>query len=181
MEKIIVAFESEKTALRVKELLEGGGAAACLVCRTADQVRRAINKLPVPAVVCGYKLGDQTAELFFEDLPPSCAMLVLAHQDRLDLLGNDDIFRLPSPVSRGDLLAAVRLLLQVGHGPPWHNRGAGPLLFAEKKYGQQDKIGPDRPAGAGQQNDGIEAETRWSHGDGRETDRRRFYGKRRDA
>ena len=55
MEKIIVAFESEKTALRVKELLEGGGAAACLVCRTADQVRRAINKLPVPAVVCGYK------------------------------------------------------------------------------------------------------------------------------
>ena len=45
MEKIIVAFESEKTALRVKELLEGGGAAACLVCRTADQVRRAINKL----------------------------------------------------------------------------------------------------------------------------------------
>ena len=107
MEKIIVAFESEKTALRVKELLEGGGAAACLVCRTADQVRRAINKLPVPAVVCGYKLGDQTAELFFEDLPPSCAMLVLAHQDRLDLLGNDDIFRLPSPVSRGDLLAAA--------------------------------------------------------------------------
>ena len=114
MEKIIVAFESEKTALRVKELLEGGGAAACLVCRTADQVRRAINKLPVPA------------ELFFEDLPPSCAMLVLAHQDRLDLLGNDDIFRLPSPVSRGDLLAAVRLLLQVGrrlerYGRPCHS------------------------------------------------------------
>ena len=26
MEQIIVAFESEKTALRVKELLEGGGA-----------------------------------------------------------------------------------------------------------------------------------------------------------
>ena len=55
-----------------------------------------------------------------------CAMLVLAHQDRLDLLGNDDIFRLPSPVSRGDLLAAVRLLLQVGrrlerYGRPCHS------------------------------------------------------------
>ena len=65
-------------------------------------------------VVCGYKLGDQTAELLFDDLPPACAMLVLAPQDRLDLLENGDIFRLPSPVTRGDLLASVRLLLQVG-------------------------------------------------------------------
>ena len=48
MEKIIVAFESEKTALRVKELLEGGGAAACLVCRTADQVRRRRRASPCP-------------------------------------------------------------------------------------------------------------------------------------
>lgn len=114
MEKIIVAFESEKTALRVKELLEGGGAAACLVCRTADQVRRAINKLPVPAVVCGYKLGDQTAELLFDDLSLSCAMLVLASQNLLELMQNDDIFRLPTPVSRGDLAASVRMLLQIG-------------------------------------------------------------------
>ena len=114
MEKIIVAFENEKTALRVRELLEGGGAASCLVCRTADQVRRSIRKLPAPVVVCGYKLGDQTAELLFDDLPPACAMLVLAPQDRLDLLENGDIFRLPSPVTRGDLLASVRLLLQVG-------------------------------------------------------------------
>lgn len=126
METVIVAFENSKTAWRVKEILEGGGVASCVVCRSADQVRRTLHKLHVPAVVCGYKLGDQTAELFFEDLPPSCAMLVLAHQDRLDLLGNDDIFRLPSPVSRGDLLAAVRLLLQVGrrlerYGRPCHS------------------------------------------------------------
>ena len=70
MEKIIVAFESEKTALRVKELLEGGGAAACLVCRTADQVRRAINKLPVPAVVCGYKLGIRRRSCSLKTCPP---------------------------------------------------------------------------------------------------------------
>ena len=114
MEKIIVAFENDRTARRIAELLEGGGAAACLVCRTADQVRRSICKLPVPAVVCGYKLGDQTAELLFDDLPPTCAMLVVASQDRLDLIENSDIFCLPSPVARGDLLASVRLLLQVG-------------------------------------------------------------------
>ena len=63
METVIVAFEHDRTAQRVKEILEADGAVACLVCRTADQVRRSICKLPVPAVVCGYKLEDQTAEL----------------------------------------------------------------------------------------------------------------------
>ncbi len=41
METVIVAFENNKNALRVKEILEEDGAADCLVCRTADQVRRA--------------------------------------------------------------------------------------------------------------------------------------------
>ena len=68
----------------------------------------------MPAVVCGYKLGDQTAELLFDDLSLSCAMLVLASQNLLELMQNDDIFRLPTPVSRGDLAASVRMLLQIG-------------------------------------------------------------------
>ena len=114
METVIVAFENSKTAWRVKEILEGGGVASCVVCRSADQVRRTLHKLHVPAVVCGYKLGDQTAELLFDDLPLSCAMLVLASQNLLELMQNDDIFRLPTPVSRGDLVASVRMLLQIG-------------------------------------------------------------------
>ena len=114
METVIVAFENSKTAWRVKEILEGGGVASCVVCRSADQVRRTLHKLHVPAVVCGYKLGDQTAELLFDDLPLSCAMLVLASQNLLELMQNDDIFRLPTPVSRGDLAASVRMLLQIG-------------------------------------------------------------------
>ena len=101
MEKIIVAFENERTAQRVKELLEACGAASCLVCRTADQVRRTIHKLRIPAVVCGWKLGDQTAEMLFDDLPASCAMLVLAPKNRLELMGNDDIFRLCAPAPEG--------------------------------------------------------------------------------
>ena len=115
MEQMILAFEQEKNNQRVKEILETSGTAACLLSGSADQVRQTVNRRRITAVVCGYKLGDQGAELLFEDLPPACAMLVVAPQDRLDLLGDDDIFRLPAPVSRGDLLASVRLLLQVGH------------------------------------------------------------------
>ena len=115
MEQVILAFENSKSCLRVKEILETAGAAGCIVCKSADQVRRTVHKLHIPAVICGYKLADQTAETLFSDLPISCAMLVLAPQNMLDLIQDDDIFRLPAPVSKGDLVASVRMLLQMGH------------------------------------------------------------------
>ena len=115
MEQVILAFENSKSCLRIKEILENSGTAACVVCKSADQVRRTVNKLHIPAVICGYKLADETAETLFSDLPLSCAMLVLAPQNMLDLIQDDDIFRLPAPVSKRDLTASVRMLLQMGH------------------------------------------------------------------
>ena len=113
MDQVIVAFENQKNLWRVKELLEASGAFSCIVCKSADQVRRTVRKLHITAVVCGYKLSDQSAETLFEDLPLSCAMLVLASQDLLGLIQNDDIFRLATPVSKGDLVASVRMLTQI--------------------------------------------------------------------
>ena len=51
MEQVIVAFENETSCKRIRDLLEG--AASCIVCRTAGQVRRAAGMCPL--VVCGYK------------------------------------------------------------------------------------------------------------------------------
>lgn len=115
MEQVILALEHEKSCCRVKEILERSGTASCLVCRSADQVRRAARKLRVTTVICGYKLGDQSAEALFEDLPLSCSMLVLAPQARLDLMRNRDIFQLPAPVSKSELTASVRMLLCMGN------------------------------------------------------------------
>lgn len=114
MEKVIVAFESDKSCQRIKEILETSGTAACIVCKSADQVKRSASKLHITTIVCGYKFSDESAETLFEDLPPSCAMLIVAVQNLLDLCQNDDIFKLASPVSKGDLIASVRMLLQVG-------------------------------------------------------------------
>ena len=113
MEKVIVAFESEKNCTRIKEILESSNTALCTVCRTAAEVRRAVGKQRVAAVVCGYKFSDGSAEGLFDDLPISCAMLLVAVQNILDLVGSEDIFKLPAPVSRGDLVMCVRMLLQV--------------------------------------------------------------------
>ena len=49
------------------------------------------------------------------DLPDSCILLVIATQAQLQFCDNEDIFRLPAPVSRSDLMASVRLALQMEH------------------------------------------------------------------
>ena len=114
MDQVLVAFESEKTCRRIREILECSGTASCLVCRSGDQVRRLVNKRHIAAVVCGFKLADETAADVLEDLPPFCAMLVLAPQDQLDLLRRDRLLPLPAPTSRGALLEGVERLLQMG-------------------------------------------------------------------
>ena len=112
---MILAFEGEKSCTRIREIIENSGLATCLVCRSAAEVKRLVHKLHITTVVCGYKLSDESAEDLFGDLPSSCSMLVVAIQSMLDMLGNDDIFRVMAPVSRNDLLASVRMLLQMGH------------------------------------------------------------------
>ena len=138
MEKIIVAFESEAACRRVREILESSGTAACVVCRSGDQIRRAVNRLGIPAVVCGYKLSDETAQEVFADLPPFCAMLLVAAQGLLELCQNDDIFKLAAPVSKGDLIASVRMLLQMGRRlerfvRPARSRGEQALITRAKQ------------------------------------------------
>lgn len=114
MDQIILAFEREQNNQRVKELLERSGTADCLLCTSADQVRRTVHKRRITAVLCGCKLGEQSAQLLAEELPIFCSVLVLAPQDRLELLADGDICPLPMPVSRRDLIQTVRMLLRIG-------------------------------------------------------------------
>lgn len=114
MEQVIVAFESEKTCRRICDILESSGTASCLICRSGDQIRRYANNQRIAVVICGYKLADETAEDVLHDLPSVCAMLLLATQSRLDMVHSDNLFTLPAPVSRSELIASVRMLLQLG-------------------------------------------------------------------
>lgn len=114
MDTVILAFEGEKTTVRIRDILESSGTAACLICHSGAEVKRLANKQHIPVVVCGYKLRDETAESLSEDLPLSCSVLVLAVQNLLDLIESENVFKLAAPVSRGDLLSSVRMLTQVG-------------------------------------------------------------------
>lgn len=114
LDQVIVAFESEKTCRRLKEILESSGTASCLICRSGDQVRRWVNKRHITVVICGYKLAEESAVDVLSDLPAFCSMLLLARQDLLDLVRGDKLFPLPAPVSRGVLIETVGRLLRAG-------------------------------------------------------------------
>ena len=115
MEKVIVAFESEKSCVRISELLEASGTASCLVCRSGAEVKRLVGKQRIFTIVCGFKLSDGVSQSLYEDLPDTCSMLMVAPQNQLELCENEDIFKLAAPVSKGDLLSSVRMLLRFGH------------------------------------------------------------------
>lgn len=115
LEKIIVAFEKEKNALHIKDLIESTGLAGVQLCRSGMEVRRLVGREDYSVVVCGYKLADGSAEALFEDLPPDTAMLMIATQPQLDLCGAEGIFKLPAPLRREELLREVHMLLQLSH------------------------------------------------------------------
>lgn len=114
MDQVVLAFEGNRTNERVRDMIEGAGLAECTICRSAGEVKRLVQQRQVTAVICGYKLRDESAQGLLADLPAYCSLLVIAMQDMLDMVESEDIFKLAAPVSRGDLLASVRMLLQLG-------------------------------------------------------------------
>lgn len=114
MDQVVLAFEGNRTNERVKDMIDMAGLAECTICRSAGEVKRLTYQQQVSAVICGYKLRDETAQELLADLPRSCSLLVIATQNMLDMIDDEDIFKLAAPVSKGDLLASVRMLLQLG-------------------------------------------------------------------
>ncbi len=112
MRKIIIAFESAANSAKVQEIIENAGVASCVVCRSASEVKRAVHKQRLDTIICGFKLREESCEQLYQDLPDDCIMMMIGPQSRLELCETDGIFKLPAPVTRGDLLASVRMLLQ---------------------------------------------------------------------
>ncbi len=112
MQKVIVAFENTLNSAKVQESVEGAGVASCVVCRSAAEVRRAVNKQRLDTIICGFKLREESCQELYQDLPSGGSMLMIGPQSQLELCQTEGIFKLYAPVTRGDLLASVRMLLQ---------------------------------------------------------------------
>ena len=127
---VIVAFENAANGARIREMLESEGEFSVLVCRSAAEVKRSVHKQHRSLIVCGFKLADETCEELFHDLPEGCFMLMIGPQARLELSETEGIFKLQSPVRRGELLASVRMLVQFQRYIP---REKGPARRGEEE------------------------------------------------
>lgn len=113
MDKIIVAFENDNNRRRVGEILESSGIAIKGSFKSGSEAIRAIRKLSGGIIICGYKLPEMTATDLAYDLNGLAMVLVIAPPQQLELCTNDNVFKLPTPFSRADLVSSVRMLLQM--------------------------------------------------------------------
>lgn len=108
MERIVLAFSSDATALKIKSMLEGTGCRIDkVICHTAAELFRTISDYDSVLVIMGFKLPDMIADEVFENLDTDCKLISIVRADHADDIYNEDIFVLPLPLSRQKLVSAV--------------------------------------------------------------------------
>ena len=126
MDSIIVVFANEEARRRIRSLLDAGGFRADAVCSSGSEAIRAVRTLGGGVVVCGFRLGDMTANHLGADLLGLAALLVVSSAANLDLCEGENLYKLASPVSRADFFAMLDLLFRKLRRP-------------SRKRGQEDK------------------------------------------
>ena len=112
MERIVVAFSSEKARDHIARLLESGGISPAGCCCSGAEAIRTVWNLGDAAVVCGYNLRDMTAVDLAANLWGICSLLVVSTPGNLEFCTGENLFKLATPASRSDLFASLRLLRQ---------------------------------------------------------------------
>jgi AmiR/NasT family two-component response regulator len=113
MDRIVVAIENEGIRKRISDMLEASGILIRGSCRSGAEAIRWIKKMGGGIIICGYKLADMMASDLAVDLNGAAMILVIATPSLLNMCNNESIFKLAAPVSKGDLIASVRMLMQL--------------------------------------------------------------------
>lgn len=110
MDRIIVAFSKEETRRRILRLLALEGLEG-VPCAGGGEALRAVRRLGGGVVICGFSLGDMSANALAEDLRGLALVLVVARAAYLELCGGENLCKLAAPVSPPEFSSTLRLLL----------------------------------------------------------------------
>lgn len=113
MVKIIVAFAADEKCAQYTAALEAAGIPVCCRCTSASEVKRTMNQCGDAVIITSCRLPDSTADALAWDLGKQAVILAVGRPEQLDLCEHPDLFRLPVPCSKGELVSAVNMLLQL--------------------------------------------------------------------
>ncbi len=113
MDRIVIAFGNDNNRNRIAELLETGGFVPRKLCKTGKEAIRSIRDMGGGIVICGYKLVDMTADDLSYDIAGIGCVIVVAPHAMLELCENEEIFKVPAPIRKNDLLSSVRMLINI--------------------------------------------------------------------
>ena len=97
MDRIILAFASEKAHAQITRILGSGGLAPSISCFSGAETIRAARKLGGAVVICGFRLRDMTAEMLAVDLTGIAPVLVISSPGNLELCGDRNLIKLAVP------------------------------------------------------------------------------------
>ena len=120
MDRVIVAFASEKSQTQITRLLESGGIYPAGCCFSGAEAVRMVWNLGSAVVICGFKLRDMTAEELAADLRGIGAVLVIASPAHLDFCEGENLFKLPTPAARSEFFATLDMLCRREARRPRH-------------------------------------------------------------
>ncbi len=113
MARTVVAFERDETRNKIAQLLESSGIPVRFCHRSGAEVIRSVKRMGSGVVICGQKLADMPVDLLAHALGDQARFLVLAKPAQLALCEDPSLFKLPSPISAGELRGAVNVLIQL--------------------------------------------------------------------
>ena len=109
MDRIILAFASEKAHAQITRILGSGGLAPSISCFSGAETIRAARKLGGAVVICGFRLRDMTAEMLAVALTGIAPVLVISSPGNLELCGDRNLIKLAVPSSRAEFFASLDL------------------------------------------------------------------------
>ena len=111
MDRVVVAFANEEAQRRILRMLESNGCSPAGCCFSGAEVIRLIRKMGSGVVVCGFKLRDMTASDLAASLRGTAALLVVSSAVNLDYCEGETLYKLATPISRGEFYASLDTLL----------------------------------------------------------------------
>lgn len=113
MSRVVLVFENEKNRSRIEDMLASDGIEVRLACKSGAEAIRAVHNMGSGLIISSYKLPDMTSSMLAQNLAGLGILLVIGTAAQLDMCDGEDLFKLPTPLSRADLISSANMLLQL--------------------------------------------------------------------